>query len=361
MTRAFIALLFLIPAATAQKDPQQDQYFTLSGDFAASHILVSHKGAERARPDIERSKSEALERAEEALALLKEDPSRFEELARVYSDGPTGLTGGDLGSFEKGDMDINFQKALVDLEIGEITDEPVKTQFGYHIIRRNPMRDKRYAARALLLTYSGALPVGGLRDNFEVVPEEEALAEAEALQARLTTENFIEIAVEHSHLNLPTAFLGVFRKGQTAISNELIAYLEDMAYEEISEPIRLDVGFIIIQRMKVERLAGAQILITHIDSPKVPPDVLRIRSEARELAEKLCADLQKKPNKFAKLAKKHSDDISRVNGGLLPRWFAGYRDPAFEQAILELEPGEITSEPVETDDGFYILRRDPVE
>ena len=362
MTRFPIIFLCLaVIAATAGEDPQQDQYFTLSGDYAASHILVAHKGAERARPDITRSREEALARAEEALAELQRDSARFEKLAAIYSDGPTGITGGDLGSFKKGDMDTNFQKALEKLEIGAITPEPVKTQFGYHIIRRNPMRDKRYAARALLITFSGALPVGGLRDNFEVVPEDEALAGIKALRAQLTPDNFIEVAAEHSHLNLPTAFLGVFRKGQSAISNELIGHLEQMPYNQISEPIRLHVGYVVIQRMKVERLAGAQILITHIDSPRVPPDVLRIRSEARELAEKLCAELAKKPDRFAKLAKKHSDDVTRANGGLLPRWFVGYRDPALEKAVLALEPGQITDAPIETPDGFYIIRRDPVD
>jgi len=360
--KCLLLVLLALPCfAFQENDPQQDQYFTLAGDYAASHILVSHVGAERVRPDVTRSEEEALSRARAVIAELDKKPSRFEDLARLYSDGPTGLTGGDLGGFDKGKMDPKFEKALKALEIGTYTAEPVKTQFGYHIIRRNPLRTKRYATRALLVTFRGALPVGGLKQNIDLVEEDQALEIAQDLRARINDENFVALAAENSHLELPTAFLGVFRRGQSAVFNQIIDTLETLDYGEISQPARLTVGYVILQRLEVKQLAGAQILITHIDSPKSPPNVLRIRKEARELAQKLCDQLKKNPSKFEKLAKKHSDDVSRYNGGLIPKWYVGYRDAAVEAAMQALEPGQISSEPVETSDGFFILRRDPAQ
>ncbi len=59
---------------------------------------------------------------------------KFIELARTKSTGPSAPKGGDLGTFTKGQMVPEFSKAVWALEKGKITLEPVKTQFGYHII-----------------------------------------------------------------------------------------------------------------------------------------------------------------------------------------------------------------------------------
>lgn len=352
-------LLCSVPlwALSATNDPETDQYFTLVGDFAASHILISYKGAESQKPDVVRTKEQALERANEVLKRLKADPDQFSELARVFSDGPSGPTGGGLGSFKAGEMAMRFEKALKDLADGAFTQEPVLTQFGYHIIRRDPMRVKQFASRAVLLTFRGALPVNGLKDDFELRDEEDAMSHARALRANLTNESFITVAREESHLAQRNAFLGVIRKGQTAIFDQIVAQLETLDYDGISEPIRLPIGIMILQRVKVEKLGAQQILITHIDSPQSPENVLRTRNEARELAQKILKQIQEKPKKFERLAKKHSDDRFGVNGGMLPRWYSGAREPSFDAAVKSLGPGELLDEPLETEAGFYIIRR----
>lgn len=58
----------------------------------------------------------------------------FEEAAQKYSKCPSAAQGGSLGSFTRGRMVPEFEKAAFELEIGEIS-EPVKTQFGYHLIQ----------------------------------------------------------------------------------------------------------------------------------------------------------------------------------------------------------------------------------
>ena len=58
----------------------------------------------------------------------------FEEAAEKYSTCPSKEKGGQLGRFRKGQMVKEFEEAAKNAEIGKIT-EPVKTQFGYHIIR----------------------------------------------------------------------------------------------------------------------------------------------------------------------------------------------------------------------------------
>ena len=67
----------------------------------------------------------------------------FAELAKEFSTGPSGPAGGDLGYFGRGAMVPAFEAAAFDLDVGAHTQEPVQTQFGWHIIK---LADRRTAA-----------------------------------------------------------------------------------------------------------------------------------------------------------------------------------------------------------------------
>lgn len=81
----------------------------------ASHILVSSK-----------------DEAEKLLNKLRAG-ARFEDLARKHSQCPSGRKGGDLGYFGKGQMVKPFEDTAFSMQKGQVS-EPVKTQFGYHLI-----------------------------------------------------------------------------------------------------------------------------------------------------------------------------------------------------------------------------------
>lgn len=102
---------------------------------AASHILLSYKGAKRADATVTRTKEEAKARAEELARKAKEPGVDFAKLAKENSDGPSKTKGGDLGTFGKGAMDKNFEKAVWKLKVGEISGV-VETPFGFHVIKR---------------------------------------------------------------------------------------------------------------------------------------------------------------------------------------------------------------------------------
>jgi peptidyl-prolyl cis-trans isomerase C len=74
---------------------------------------------------------------DEAKAIIKDlkGGADFETLAKEKSTGPSGPNGGDLGFFAKGQMVPAFEKAAFGMDKGEVTDEAVKTQFGYHVIK----------------------------------------------------------------------------------------------------------------------------------------------------------------------------------------------------------------------------------
>jgi len=99
---------------------------------SASHILITHKDAQRSSS--KRDRKEARKLAEQILKDLKSGKD-FAELARQHSDGPSGPKGGDLGRFTRGQMVPEFDKAVFKLKPGTVSDI-VETQFGYHIIKR---------------------------------------------------------------------------------------------------------------------------------------------------------------------------------------------------------------------------------
>jgi len=68
--------------------------------------------------------------------------ANFAELAKAKSKDPgSAPTGGDLGWVSEKSLVPEFSKAMVQLKKGQITDKPVKTQFGWHIIKMDDMRD----------------------------------------------------------------------------------------------------------------------------------------------------------------------------------------------------------------------------
>lgn len=98
-------------------------------EFSASHILI---GVDPSASKDEREKK--LKLAKEVLAKVKKGES-FEELAKRYStDQMSAAVGGDIGKFHKGMADESFEKAVLSLKVGEISDI-VETLYGYHIIK----------------------------------------------------------------------------------------------------------------------------------------------------------------------------------------------------------------------------------
>ncbi len=79
---------------------------------------------------------------DEAKEIIKslEDGADFVKLAKEKSIGPSGPNGGDLGWFKSTTMVPEFADAVAKLKDGEITKTPVKTQFGWHVIKLEETR-----------------------------------------------------------------------------------------------------------------------------------------------------------------------------------------------------------------------------
>lgn len=103
---------------------------------SAKHILIGYADSPKTVGEVTRSEAEALELAKKVLEAARAPDSDWDALAAQYTDEEAGKqTGGDLGSFGRGQMVPSFEKAAFALEVGQ-TSEIVKSPFGFHIIRR---------------------------------------------------------------------------------------------------------------------------------------------------------------------------------------------------------------------------------
>ena len=127
------------------KDDEIESYYkdNIYGDIKASHILISVKTSDDMNDeDKEKEKQKALKKAKEVIEKLN-NGEKFKDLAKEYSDDDTNnKKGGNLGYFNKDDMDSNFWNAALNLKKNEYTKEPIETSYGYHIILKTGEKKK---------------------------------------------------------------------------------------------------------------------------------------------------------------------------------------------------------------------------
>jgi peptidyl-prolyl cis-trans isomerase C len=117
------------PTTDAEIQAEYDKFKSQSSgtEYRARHILV--------------------EKEDEAKALIAQikGGASFEELAKKNSKDPgSGQNGGDLDYANAGAYVPEFSQAMVKLKKGEMTDSPVKSQFGYHIIKLEDSREAKF-------------------------------------------------------------------------------------------------------------------------------------------------------------------------------------------------------------------------
>ncbi|MDI1328487.1 MAG: peptidylprolyl isomerase [Brevundimonas sp.] len=112
----------------------------------ASHILFAPKGEDEA------AREAAHAAAMGAIAELADHPYRFADLAAALSDCPSKGVGGSLGQLSPGDLAAEVEAGLNRLQDGETASEPVRSRFGWHVLRL----ERRIEGR--LLPFEHVLP-----------------------------------------------------------------------------------------------------------------------------------------------------------------------------------------------------------
>ena len=119
------------PVTDAEMKAEYDKFVAANSgkEYKARHILV-----------------EKEDQAKAIIASLKRG-GKFEDIAKKQSKDPgSGANGGDLDWASPDNYVPEFSKALAALKKGQLTDAPVKTQFGWHVIRLDDVRDPQLPA-----------------------------------------------------------------------------------------------------------------------------------------------------------------------------------------------------------------------
>ena len=185
-------------------------------------------------PEQRRAQHILLEEESNASAILKEikEGGDFSELARIHSkDITTSEEGGDLGLFERELMVPEFDKAVFDMDVGDIS-EVVKTDYGYHIIKLNEIQPSTLQSFEEVEGQLFALHKKNVNQKalYELQEELSNLAYEESidvvssqLDLELQTSDFFsEFSTEYDEVFVSTAFSDVvFENGENSDVIEL--------------------------------------------------------------------------------------------------------------------------------------------
>jgi len=282
------------------------------------------------------------EQARKVLAMARGGRD-FAELARQYSEGPTAAKGGDLGFFGRGRMVKPFDDAVYSMHKGEIRG-PVRTQFGFHIIK---VEDIRPAT-----TRSFAEVKDELRRELE---KEEGKAQAfkaasEAFEGIMRAGNLDKYSKEKGIELRKTDFFSRSKPPAGIVSDP--RFLEEafkLSKGELSSLVELDKGYAIL-------------FVDDVKPPVVPPleevrdrvvrDYTRDRAIvlAQEAAEKELAEARKKGTLSGdKLIK--TDYLKRRSPAP-----AGIPAPVVEDAFSLAPSDKFPAKPLKIGDSFYLYQ-----
>jgi peptidyl-prolyl cis-trans isomerase SurA len=200
-----------------------------------SHILMEVSPSEE-------SVQQAFKKIKEIQAKLQNGES-FSQLAKRYSEDPgSAANGGELGFVSRGTLVKEFEETAFALEEGEIS-EPVRTQFGFHIIQLIERQAERINARHILI-------------QLQPTEEDEKLVIEKLKNIRQKIldgdSSFTDMALNYSddpNVEKDRGNLGVFEEGGFQIK-EFETAIRNLAEGEISEPFKTDFGYHIVRLNK---------------------------------------------------------------------------------------------------------------
>jgi len=315
---------------------------------AVSHIVIPVR---RDRPDGQARKliGQVYRRL-----LAGED---FATLARARSRDSSAPDGGFLG-FVQTQFDTSFAGAVEALSPGT-TSPPLRTDMGWHIIKRHTFRDAReLEQRYWIPTLGFFVPWEGIEGGERGRSKEQALALAQEARAqlaggRLTLAEAGQLySPRWSHG--PEAYVGLTarRPGQ----EHAFDALQEAQPGRILEPIETPRGWAVFVRGRYLRSLVRHILVQHVGSEERSIDVQRTREAAAAVAQRALDEVLADRSRWdAVVARASDDERSRERGGTMGVLTPGAMPPGFERVIYDLPAGEICKHLVETPFGFHVI------
>lgn len=282
------------------------------------------------------------EKAEQLIEQIGGDPRAFNAAAREHSqDKGSGSGGGLLGWGVPEDYVPEFAAEMERLEVGEFSDEPIETEFGWHILYLEQKRP--YAAPEYTEEQQEAL-----RQDLQV----EALQRAAA--ALIDDPDAVNAETEEERNSLMGAIAAAVEEENFAQDPILLSRLELIGYQLLSEvfarefiaenPITADKVQERYDLIAAEREGTDEHLLHHI--------LVADEDQAKQLIETIGSDIEV----FKQQAKEVSLDSSNRSSGGYMGWIQLHTMvPPFAEAVRAMEEGAFSTEPVQTRFGWHII------
>lgn len=254
----------------------KETYYKIKNEINVDHILIGIKA--------DATPNDTIKAYNKAIDIIKEVQAEkdFTELAKKYSDDPSvRQNNGNMGWFKAFKMVYPFEKAAYQLEINEVS-QPVRTQFGYHIIKKNDERLSRGTITvAHIMKYS--------RNKDSTYNAEEEITKI--YQKILNGDSFEDLAKQfsdHKQTANQGGKLSPFSIGQLNSS-----VFEEEAFKldsnnRISKPFETQFGWHIVKFVEDEPVKDYEALKSDIIKK------IKTSDRSKKLIENIKADLMKR-------------------------------------------------------------------
>ena len=306
-----------------------------SGDVIAraSHILINNEG------DDEKNLAEANKVYNQLIA-----GADFKKLAIEKSGDPGSASrGGDLGWFGKGKMIKEFEEAVFNGKIGEIQ-KPVKTSFGYHIIKVTDRSNKKYIVEKI---------VNPIKQS--ATTRDERYTSASDF-SYLADKNGYE--KESGLMNYNSQETGYFTEDAKSIpgiglNERLIKWSFENGLNSVSDVYKINRGYLVATISEVKE-GGIKPFDDIKDQLKPNVIIEKKLDKARLLAEDLRSKLNNDLKKITELDPRFTvKNTGRFNSETNIPGIG--KNNAFTQAALYEKPNVIL-EPVKVNTGYYLIK-----
>lgn len=322
---------------------ENSRLFETPEKVEARHILIKTDSTFD-----EKQIAQALQQAKDVYQKAIKDED-FAELAKKYSQGPSGKDGGYLGSFDRQSMVKPFAEKAFSMKAGEIS-EPVKTQFGWHIIK---VESRSSASKESFETVKEQIQKDLEKEELQNLAYNDA---DEAFEAVIDGDNFEQVARIVSKKTITTPAFS--RDGQGLSMGDKSGFAQ-AAFE-------LRPGYI----SDVKQLGEAYYIMQVVDT--IEPDQLELEKVEGQIRNQILANLRLEKAKeqaqeaveqikdgatLSSVAKIKKMDIKTTKLFTRNSSIEGIgNSPAFIQAAFSLNADNKNfPEIIETASGFYVI------
>ena len=300
----------------------------------ASHILINFGNDTNA----------AKMKAEEILKRLNSGED-FSKLAGELSDDQgTKEKGGNLGWFTKGAMVKEFEEASFNSPVGKITG-PVKTQFGFHIIKVHDRQKKEFKIADIKITVKAS---GKTKDAQRKRAEDFAYISRKGNFDDEAKKSGLQV-VEIPSPVTKTSFIPGAGQNSSVIR---FAFSEDKG--SVSDPIKIQGGYAVYKitdKLPAGNYPFEEIKNTILlSAAKLDRKLDILKTRADEVRKSITDDLTSAKNNFSDINIQSADSITVSR----PSPFIG-NEPNFNNIVFKMNNGQI-SEPIRTQKGYYIVQ-----